>query len=310
MQLLYLGPPETVDHVRANLPRDIDVHLALDEDAVDSVLASCSVVLDAYMGVRFTAERLAKAENLQLFVTATTGADHIDAAFLAEREIPLLTLKGQDQVLRNITPAAEHSWALLLACARGLLGAADHVKSGGWDRNQFPGVMLRGRTLGVIGCGRLGTWMSRYASAFGMNCLGYDPFVDPWPETIQKSDLPELLGASDFVTIHVHFTEETRGLLGPQEFAQMKQGAVLINTSRGQLIDEPSLLAALKEGRLAGAGLDVLTNEPDVTGDPLVEYAKTNPRVVITPHIGGFSPDALDYVLSFCCERITANLKA
>ena len=304
MRLLYLGPPDTLEHVQSQLPGDFQVHLALDEASVDGRLEDCDAVLDAYMRVHFPAERIAKAGNLKLFVTATTGADHIDSAALAEREIPLLTLQGQQEVLRNITPAAEHSWLLLLACARHLKAAVDDVLSGEWDRNRYPGIMLRGRTLGVIGCGRIGQWMSRYAAAFGMTCVGYDPHIDPWPEGIERCTLESLLSGSDFISVHVTFNEETRGLLGSEQFQQIKPGAVLVNTSRGEVLDDSALLAALMEGRIAAAGLDVLSGEPDIASHPLIEYARSHENLIVTPHIGGFSPDALRYVLAFSCQRI------
>ncbi len=304
MRLLYLGPPDTLEHVRGNLPEDYEVSFATDDTTTDQHIATSHIVLDAYMRVHFPADRIRRAHNLKLFVTATTGADHVDAIALGERRIPLLTLKGQHTVLRTLTPAAEHSWLLLMACARRLNAAIHAVLSGDWDRNKHPGIMLRGRTLGIIGCGRIGQWMSRYALAFGMTCLGYDPYVDPWPENIQRSDLDSLLRTSDFVSLHVPLTADTCRLLGPSEFQLIKRGAVLINTSRGDVIDESELLYALADGRLSAAGLDVLTGEPDVAHHPLVEHARTYNNLIITPHIGGFSPDALRYVLSFSCQRI------
>lgn len=303
MQLLYLGPPETLEDVRANLP-NMRVNLALDDTTVDQYLPDSDAILDAYMRVRFPAERLTRANRLRVFVTATTGADHIDGAALAQREIPLLTLRGQREVLRNITPAAEHSWLLLMACARRLRPALASVLEGTWDRNQFPGMMLRGTTLGVIGCGRIGQWMARYANAFGLSCLGYDPYADPWPEAIAQRTLPELLANSDFVSIHVTFTDQTRGLMGAREFNQLKPGAILVNTSRGEVIDEAALLDALQKGIVGAAGLDVLTGEPDTANHPLVVYAREHDNLIITPHIGGFSPQALKYVLAFSCQRI------
>ena len=310
MRLLYLGPPDTLEHVRHSLPDGFDVQLALDDAGVDQAMGTCDVVLDAYMRVRFPADRLAKAADLKLFVTATTGADHVDADTLARRGIPLLTLAGQRDLLRNITPGAEHTWLLLLACARQLRSAVQGVLSGEWDRNKYPGIMLRGKILGIIGCGRIGEWMSRYGTAFGMQCLGYDPYVDPWPGTIEKTDLVPLLSTADFVTVHVPFSEETRGLLGEEEFRLIKHGAVLTNTSRGEVIDETALLSALQEGRIVAAGLDVLGGEPDIADHPLVQYATANDNLIITPHIGGFSPDALRYVLSFSCDRIVEALGA
>ena len=304
MLLLYLGPPDTLEFIREKLPVGFDVQLALDEARVDHCLQRCDIVLDAYLGVNFPASRIERASNLKLFVTATTGADHVDASALAQRRIPLLTLAGQRELLRDITPAAEHSWLLLMACARSLRAPVQDVLLGKWDRNNHPGIMLRGKILGIVGCGRIGQWMSRYATAFGMNCIGYDPYLELWPDHIEKSDLDSLLKRSDFITLHVPLNDETHQLLGPREFMLIKHGAVVINTSRGKVIDETALLSALLEGRLTAAGLDVLSGEPDIGNHPLVRYARTHENLIITPHIGGFSPDALKKVLSFSCQRI------
>jgi len=287
----------------------MDVVFAIDPEEVDRTLPQCDAVLDAYMKVPFTAERLATAKKLSVIVTATTGSDHIDTAATAGRGVPVLTLRGQTELLSKLTPAAEHSWLLLLACARNLKGAIDHVQEGGWDRNLFPGVMLRGTTLGLVGCGRIGQMMARYASAFDMNCIGYDPHADPWPDSIQRVSLNAVMEDSDFVSVHVHLTPETTGLLGQPELDRLKIGAVLVNTSRGAVVDETALLEALSSGRLRAAGLDVLTGEPDTASDPLVEYARTHDNLLITPHIGGFSPGALTTVLRFSCGRVKDALE-
>jgi phosphoglycerate dehydrogenase-like enzyme len=302
-RVLYLGPQDAAAHVQREL-EGYEVAWAVDDAEVERLLPGCDAVLDAYMRIRFPAERLAAAERLRLFTTATTGADHVDADALERRGIPLLTLRGQREVLRNITPAAEHSWLLLMACARGLRAAVDEASTGGWDRNNHPGIMLRGRTLGLVGCGRIGEWMSRYATAFGMRVIGFDPHLEQFPATIEAAPLDRVLREADFVSVHVPLLPETRLLLGEAEIASMKPGVVVVNTSRGEIIDEAALLRALERGHVHAAGLDVLTGEPETAHHPLVEYARTHPNLVITPHIGGFSPDALAFVLSFTCGRI------
>ncbi len=302
--LLYLGPDDLVDHVRSILPATYEIQQATDASTAYRYLPNSDVVLDAYMKIHFRKDQLDRAGRLKLFVTATTGADHVDAAVLEKRKIPLLTLRGQKEILKNITPAAEHSWLLLMACARQLLPATQHVLQGKWDRNEFPGMMLRGKTIGIIGCGRIGEWISRYAAAFGMKCLGFDPYADPFPSEIEKTDLSILLQQSDFISIHVTLTDETRGLLGPKEFQKIKKGAVLVNSSRGEVVDETSLLRALENSDLQASGLDVLTGEPEIDRHPLVRYARTHSNLILTPHIGGYSPDALKTVLTFSCKRI------
>jgi D-3-phosphoglycerate dehydrogenase len=195
---------------------------------------------------------------------------------------------------------------LLMACARHLRAANRHVEAGLWDREQFPGMLLKGRTLGLIGCGRIGQWMSRYATAFGMRVIGYDPYLreTEWPATIERTDLDTLLQNAHAVSIHVHLSDETRGLVGPREFGLMRPGTILINTSRGAICDEDALLQALETKHLGGYGTDVLEGEPAIQTSRIWQYAQTHDNCLITPHIGGFSPDAVDIVLKFAATRI------
>ena len=150
--------------------------------------------------------------------------------------------------------------------------------------------------------------MARYAVAFGMDVIGYDPFVEPWPKQIRRSGLDELLSTADFISVHVPLSDQTRGMIGAREFALVKPGAVFINTSRGAVTDERGLLNSLIEGRLAAAGIDVLDGDPEIERHPLVEYARTHDNLIITPHIGGFSPDAVKIVVAHAARRIRAAL--
>jgi D-3-phosphoglycerate dehydrogenase len=296
-----------LEHIRTHLPSEVTVRMPGSEAELDGMLRECDIVLDASMRIQFPAARVHRAERLKWYVTATTGADHVDGAALAERSIPLLTLRGRPDVLGEITTAAEHSWLLLLACARRLRGAVDHVLDGKWERTAYPGLMLRGRSLGLIGCGRIGGWMARYAHGFGMRCVGFDPFVQSPPD-IELMPLESVLALADFISLHVPLEKGTRGLVGRREIGQMKAGVILVNTSRGEIIDQDALLDALRSGHVAAAGLDVLTGEPSIEEHPLVEYARHHDNVIITPHIGGFSPDAVKHVLEFSCRRIASLL--
>ncbi len=303
--LAYVGPDEGVSALEEVAASRFDIHRVVPEaPSIAQGLRVASAFLDASMKVRITPSMIEEAPHLRLVVTATTGADHIDQEALARRGIPLWTLREQKQLLQNLTPAAEHSWLLLMACARFLIAAQSHVLAGGWDRAQFPGMMLRGKTIGIIGCGRIGQWMARYADAFGMRCQGYDPYLEQWPSMIDRVELETLLARSDAITLHVHLSSHTRGLLQRKHFELMKPGCLFINTSRGELIDEGALLECLFSGRIAAAGLDVLSTEPAIDQHPLVIYARTHPNLIITPHIGGNSPDALRVVVRFSAQRI------
>jgi len=304
-KVVYWGPAEGQAIVADEMGEGFCVQMAAATvEAVGQAMGDAEVLLDASMKVPLSRQLLEPATELKLIVTATTGADHIDSTYLQTRGIPLLTLKDQQQVINQLTPAAELSWTLLLACARKLRSAIHHVEQGCWNRELFPGIMLKGKTLGLVGCGRLGKWMARYANAFDMRVLGSDPFNKDWPDYLKPVDLPELMRRSDFISIHVHLTTETRQLIGPKELALVRPGTILINSARGAVVDEDALIAALEDGRIASFGFDVLEGEPHIVHARLWQYAQTHLNCVITPHIGGFSPDALTVVLRFSAQRI------
>lgn len=304
-RVIYLGAEEGFEAAREVLEGSADViHVNAEAGDVAAALREADALLDASMKVRLTPEMLQRALKLKIISCATTGSDHIARDGLEQRGISVRTLKEDPDILRNITPAAELSFALLMALARKLPAATKHVQEGRWTREEFPGVMLRGKTLGLIGCGRIGGWMARYARAFDMDVIGYDPLLKNFPDTIREVALSEVFSESDFVSIHVHLSSGTMGLVTKALIDSMKPGAFLVNTSRGAIVDESALLAALEVGRLAGAGLDVLDGEPNTSDHPLVRYARTHENLLITPHIGGFSPDAVRVVCAHAAGKI------
>lgn len=307
--ILYLGAEVGAVAAEEMVADRAEVVMApSNQKEVQSQIKTCDALLDASMKVRITDAMIASATNLKIISCATTGSDHIERGELKRRGIPVRTLVEDRKLLLNLTPAAELSWALLLACARMLPAAISHVKSGGWNREMFPGVMLKGKRIGIIGCGRIGMWMSRYARAFGMDIVGYDPLLDDFPPQIRPVSLEELVRTSDFITIHVPLNKDTRELLSEDLFAILKSESILINTSRGAVVDEKALLKALESGRLLAAGLDVLTDEPDIEKSPLFQYAQTHDNLVITPHCGGFSHDAVRIVCRRAAEKIVEYL--
>jgi phosphoglycerate dehydrogenase-like enzyme len=307
--ILYLGAEvgataaEDIVADRANV-----VRVASNHEALKSAIKTSDAILDASMKVRITDALVASAQRLRIISCATTGSDHIERDELNRRGIPVRTLGEDKELLLNLTPAAELSWALLLACARMLPAAVAHVKNGGWNRELFPGVMLKGKRIGIIGCGRIGTWMSRFAEAFDMDIVGYDPHIVQFPARIKPLPLKELVRTSDFITIHVPLNENTRDFFSEACFSDLKTGAILINTSRGAVLDEKALLRALESKRLRSAGLDVLTDEPDIGKSPLLHYARTHENLIITPHCGGFSHDAVRIVCRRAVEKIVEHL--
>ena len=309
IKILYLGPDFGYQAVvaRFNSLAEI-INVGSSDFALQDALSDADALVDASMRVRITDEMVKKASRLKIISCATTGSDHIDRTEIENRGIQLRTLKEDRNFLKNLTPAAEHSWSLLMACSRKLPAAFDHVKSGMWDRENFPGIMLKGKRIGIIGCGRIGSWMGRYAHAFGMEIWGYDPYVNHLPENFIRSELKELMSNCDFITVHVHLTDETKRLVSREYFEVIKPGCIFINTSRGAVVDQVALLEFLKNGHLLAAGLDVLEGEPDIDHNPLVEYARNHDNLIITPHCGGFSPDAVAMVSVHAARKAIKSL--
>jgi phosphoglycerate dehydrogenase-like enzyme len=304
-KILYLGPETHLSLVENLLPDFLVIH-ANSDYKVDENISDCEVIFDAYMKIKFDKQRLVHAKKLKLFITATTGFSHIDKLFLDENNIPLYTLADQKHITANLTAAAEHTWLLLMSVARKLTQAHNHVVDGGWDRNLFPGVMLRGKTLGIIGCGRIGTWMSKYAQGFDIKVLGYDEYNtnSDSSSNIKYCELNEVLEKSDFISINIPLNPKTYNFLNKERLKLIKRTSIIVNSSRGEVIDENYLLYMLENNLIFGAGLDVLIGEPIIENHPLVAYAKTNNNLILTPHIGGFSPESLDIVFKFSSERI------
>jgi len=229
---------------------------------------------------RVDAEVLAAGTRLKVVTRAGAGIDNIDVATATERGIVVLNTPGA-----NTISASEHTFGMLLALVRHIPRADATLRAGAWDRRSFVGTEMRGKTLGVVGLGRIGREVTRRAQAFEMTVVAHDPFV---PAAVAESlglamlPLDELLATADVVTLHVPLSEAVGHLLGAAELARMKRGAFLVNCARGGLVDEQALHAALTSGHLAGAALDVFEHEP-ATGSPLFGL----PNVVVTPHISG-----------------------
>jgi D-3-phosphoglycerate dehydrogenase len=307
IHVLYCGINSGFKIVQKALADKAKVVYASEEKSdVAEKLKKADVYFAASLKVPIDEKVLIHAKNLKLIVTATTNIDHIDTESLKKKNISFLSLKDDRAFLNTITSTAELAWLLLMACARKLSAAIAHTRDGGWDRDEMAGMMLRDRKLGVIGVGRLGTWMCVYAKAFGMEVCGYDSNPVFWPEGVQKVSMDRLLKSSDFITLHVAPGKDAYHMIGRKEIFHMKKGVILINTSRGGIVDEVALLEALNSGKVAAAGMDVLDGESDGNLDKhlLIEYSRKNHNLIITPHIGGAAPEALDKVLVFVANKI------
>jgi len=257
--------------------------------------------------VRSNREVLDRAENLKVIVTPTAGTDHIDRLHAEQRGITVYSLKEEPEFLNNITDTAEHAWALLLSLVRKLPWAFAAAQQGAWTEKEKPlGNQLSGKTLGVVGYGRLGRMVAQYGRAFRMPVIVCGRRRLETPDGIEQVDFDHLLRSSDVVSIHIHLTDENHHLFDSAAFGKMKSTAVLINTSRGAIIDEAAMLNALSSGRLAGAGIDVIEGEwsTDLKNHPLIQYSRLNQNLIVSPHIGGATVESQSIIYQFMIQKL------
>lgn len=247
-----------------------------------------------------TASVLAKASDLRVIGRAGTGYDNIDVNAASQAGVVICYSPEE-----NATSVAEHVFALILALARKIPGADRSVKSGGWERKKYYGVELLGKTLGILGLGKIGARVAFRAKAFGMHILAHDLYLSPTHLHVTESgaslvSFDQLLSESDFLTVHLPLTEGTHGLLNAKVLQKMKPTAFLINTSRGEIVVEEDLIQVLKEGRLAGAALDVREKEPPLPECPLYSFD----NVILTPHTAGLTHEAQEKVVEAIGEDV------
>ncbi|MGH7588825.1 MAG: phosphoglycerate dehydrogenase [Gemmatimonadota bacterium] len=247
-------------------------------------------------------ELLARASRLRVVGRAGAGLDNIDVEAATRRGVLVMNTPGA-----NAVATAEHTWALLLALARHLTAAEGSLKSGAWERSRFVGVQLAGKTIGLVGLGRVGREVARRAQGFGMKVLAYDPYLaaDTAEELqVELADLDRLLEEADVISLHAALTDETRNLLNEERLARIKPGALLVNCARGGLIDEIAVARALDEHRLAGAAFDVFATEPPAS-NPLIG----RDDVVVTPHLGASTAEAQRDVSVQIVDQVLAALR-
>ncbi len=267
-------------------------------DELLPALAQANAVL-VRSATKLDAQAITAAPNLKIIARAGVGLDNVD--------IPAATSAGVLVVnapTSNIVSAAELAVALLLAVARNVVPANLALREGKWKRSQFGGLELQGKTVGIIGMGKIGLLVAQRLAGFDMKFVAYDPYVKVAPDggpSITMVSLDELLSQSDFVTIHIPKTAETTGLINATALSKMKSSAFLINAARGGVLDEADLFQALQSGKIAGAGLDVYATEP-CTESPL--FALDN--VVATPHLGASTEEAQEKAGIAVAESVVA----
>ena len=274
-----------------------------DSDQLKSLIGNVQALIVRNQ-TEVSAELIAAASNLKVIGRAGAGLDNVDVT-AATRAGVVVTYAPCE----NSLSVAELTIGLMISLARNIPAAAADTQQAGWNRGQFTGCELAGKTLGIVGIGRIGTLVAQRAQAFGMTLVAHDDYVDPTAPHLQKMDvqltsLEQLLSQADFVVCHVPLSDETRDLFNQERFQQMKPEALFINTSRGEVVDETALVAALENGELAGAALDVRNTEP-----PAPSRLEQMGNVILTPHIAAFTSEAQERVVTTVCQDVAAVLQ-
>ena len=291
-----------VEILRAASGVNVDERPAIDKNELAEIIGEYDGLI-VRSKTKVTAELLERAARLRVVGRAGTGVDNIDVPAATRRGIVVMNAAAG-----NTVTTAEHTWAMLMALARQIPQADALMKAGRWEKNRFLGVELLGKTLGIIGLGRIGSTVAERARAFGMTVVAYDPYFTTEAARdigIEMAALEELFPRADFITVHTPLTEETRGIINAASIEKMKDGVRLINCARGGLIDEAALVDALRSGKVAGAALDVFEKEPTPADNPLLGFD----QLIATPHLGASTAEAQLGVATMIAEQVLDYLK-
>ena len=278
---------------------EYEVRTGLKGDALREALGQFEGAI-CRSGVKITADALEGNRRLKAIVRAGVGTDNIDKDAATRHGIVVMNTPGG-----NTLSTAEHTIALMLALSRNIAPAYESLKAGKWERNKYMGTQVAGKTLGIVGLGRIGVAVAKRARALEMNVLGYDPFMSK--ERAKElgiepvETVADMLPRVDYLTVHTPLTDETRGLVGAAQLERMKKGVRLINAARGGIYDEAALAEGLKSGKVGGVALDVYATEP-CTDSPLFGL----PGVVCTPHLGASTEEAQTQVAVEAVELLVA----
>ncbi|NLK00118.1 MAG: phosphoglycerate dehydrogenase, partial [Clostridia bacterium] len=263
---------------------EVDVKVGIDQEELISIIGNYEALV-VRSQTKVKREVIENAHSLRIIGRAGVGVDNIDCEAATEKGIIVVNAPEG-----NTMAATEHTIAMMLALARNIPQAHHALADGRWDRKTYTGIELRDKVLGVVGLGKIGGGVAKRALAMEMKVLTYDPYVSSAQAHklgVELVDLDEIIEKSDFISVHMPLTEETRHLIGRDSIAKMKPGVRIINVARGGVVDEEALYEALKDGKIAGAAIDVWEKEPE-TESPLFELN----NVVITPHLGASTEEA------------------
>ena len=280
--------------------RDIAIKEIVDSDAY---LASAAIQIDE--------DFLKHANNLKIIGSPSTGTDHMDLNLIKNKGICCYDISKEFDLINSFTATSELVFTLLLSVIRKIIPASQDANNGIWAREKYSGVQLLNKTFGIIGLGRLGKISAKIAKGFGMNIIAYDT-NEKNVNGVQMVDLDYLSRKSDFISIHVHLNSSTENLINLDLFKKMKETAIIINTSRGKIINEKDLILALKNNLISGACLDVIDGEwltkKELYEHPLVKYSRINDNLLLSPHIGGATKESIYGARLFMAKKIASFL--
>jgi D-3-phosphoglycerate dehydrogenase len=261
------------------------------------------------LGFSIDKEVIQKAKKLKYILTATTGLDHIDVIYFESTGGKVISLKDETTFLGTIPSTAEHTWALLLSLIKKIPSSFHHVKNGDWNRNLFINRNLKEKKIGILGLGRVGKQVAKFADAFGME-IGFFDTVKIECDYKGFKTPEELFNWADIVTIHIPFTLENENFVNKELLSHSKKHSVLINTSRGGIWDENEVAVLIENGMINGVATDVLKNEFDLDSidlNPLVLLANKNYNVIITPHIAGATKESMAMTEEYIVEKFLSS---
>ncbi|EMD88769.1 hypothetical protein COCC4DRAFT_137389 [Bipolaris maydis ATCC 48331] len=284
---------------------DVDEKKGLSPEELKSIIGEYDALI-VRSETKVTADLLKAAKNMKVVARAGVGVDNVDVQSATQHGIIVVNSPSG-----NINAAAEHTIALLMAVARNVGDASQSIKAGKWERGRLVGVEAKGKTLAIVGLGKVGLTVARIANGLGMRLIAYDPYANPnlaaAASVTLKPSLAEILKEADFLTLHTPLIASTKGMIGKAELETMKPTARILNVARGGMIDEDALVEALDAGKIAGAGIDVFTSEPPEPNSSATRLI-AHPKVVATPHLGASTTEAQENVSIDVCEQVVSIL--
>lgn len=284
---------------------DYDPELSRKREDLISLLPNYDAII-VRNETKVDTEFLEAAKKTQIIGRLGVGLDNIDLMGARERDIPVVSARNA-----NATSVAEYVLAAMLDSSRPLTASNKDVRAGNWNRKLYTGIELNNRIIGLIGMGEISHRVAKRAIAFGMDVVGFDPFVAPFDHVVQETGIrqlntvEELLKISDFISVHVPLLDSTKHLLNRNAFKQMKEDAIVINSARGGIVNETDIVEAIKNNEIAGAYLDVLEKEPIDKNSPLL----TSEGIVLSPHIAGLTEEAQSRTAMLISEEVDRVLK-